>query len=188
MLNLMKIVELLISLESIIISTMLPIYISIPSKSDLLEIINLPITWQIPTIIFLTIFFSGKIVNKAFTIYLLIGLFLLPVFYDGGSIGYLLTPNFGYLLGIIPLIRIIDKLNNGEKITIKKFFKISILALIIMHLVGIIYTGIQLLLFNKLDLIIYNIGKFTFSKILFEILLLFPIFILLNLFKKKKFS
>ena len=46
------------------------------------------------------------------------GLFILPVFHQGGSLGYLLTPNFGYLLGLYPLIKIIDNLNNRNKIII----------------------------------------------------------------------
>ena len=34
--------------------------------------------------------------------YLIIGLFYLPVFHGGGSVGYILTHEFGYLLGFIP--------------------------------------------------------------------------------------
>ena len=50
---------------------------------------------------------------KTYTIYLLVGLFLLPIFHQGGSLGYLLTPNFGYLLGIYPLIKIINNYDNN---------------------------------------------------------------------------
>ncbi|MBK16965.1 MAG: biotin biosynthesis protein BioY [Prochlorococcus sp. SP3034] len=187
MLNHIKIIEIFISLESIFIATMLPIYISLPSNKNFIQIYDIPTTWQVPTIIFLTIIFSGEIVYKAFSIYIFIGLFILPVFYDGGSLGYILTPNFGYLLGIYPLIKIISKLNTNKNFSLKTFIQISTLALIIMHSVGILFTSIQSILFSNINIIPYNIGKFTLSKILFELLLLFPILLLLNLFKKKRF-
>ena len=188
MLNLKKIIEFIITLESILISTMLPIYISLPSKENIINFFDVPINWQVPIIIFLTIIFSAEIVYKAYSVYIFIGLFILPVFYNGGSLGYILTPNFGYLLGIYPLIKIVNKLNKEDIISIKQFFSISILALVLMHLIGILFFSIQLILFNKIELITYNIGKYTLSKIIFEILLLFPISILLLNIKKMKFS
>ena len=95
---------------------MIPVYIYLPffDKSRILT--EIPITWQIPTIILLTIIFNRKVVFTSFTIYIILGLFILPVFHDGGSIGYLLTPNFGYLLGVYPLIKIIDNLNKKNKL------------------------------------------------------------------------
>ena len=184
MLNQIKIIELFISLESIIISTFLPLYISLPSNKSIIYTLQIPITWQVPIIIFLTIIFTGEVVYKAYTIYILIGLFLLPVFYDGGSLGYILTPNFGYLIGIFPLIKIIDSLNKKYQFTIDEFIKYSIMSIILMHTVGILFNTTQLILFNKINLISLIIGKYTFSKIIFEILLLFPILILLKPFKK----
>jgi len=83
----------------------------------------LPITWQIPAIILLTLIFHKKVVFRAFSIYIFLGLFILPVFHQGGSLGYLLTPNFGYLLGLYPLIKIINNLNNRNKINVGNFLK-----------------------------------------------------------------
>ena len=184
MINQLKIIELIISLESIIIATMLPVYIFLPSKINFIQLVDIPITMQVPTIIFLTIIFSEKIVYKSYTIYILIGLFFLPIFYDGGSLGYILTPNFGYLLGIYPLIKIISELYRLKQFSLKKFLRVSIIAILIMHITGIIFTSFQLLLFNKINLIPYNIGKYTFSKIFYEIILLFPLLLLLKTFKK----
>ena len=188
MLNLKKNIELIISTQCIFISSLVPFYISIPSNGKFFTIVDLPVNWQIPTVLILTILFSDDILLKAHTIYLTLGLFFLPLFYDGGSLGYILTPNFGYLLGIYPLIKIVNKLNKEEILSIKQFFSISILALVLMHLIGILFFSIQLILFNKIELITYNIGKYTLSKIIFEILLLFPISILLLNIKKMKFS
>ena len=114
MLNLNKLIEIFISLQIIIISTFIPVFFSIPFNifNGTFEI---PITWQLPSIVIITLIFNGKIVIKAFSIYLIIGLFFIPVFDQGGSLGYLLTPNFGYLLGMYPLIKIIDNLNKRNQ-------------------------------------------------------------------------
>ena len=40
----------------------------------------------------------------AVTVYILLGLVGLPVFSAGGGLGYIATPNFGYLLGMYPLV------------------------------------------------------------------------------------
>jgi len=104
MLNFYKSIEILVSLQSLVITSMLTIFIPLPFiyKSSNFE---LPITWQIPTVILLTLIFHKKVVFRAFSIYIILGLFIFPVFHQGGSLGYLLTPNFGYLLGYYPLIK-----------------------------------------------------------------------------------
>jgi len=104
MVNIKKYIELIISTQCIFISTMIPIYISIPTIENHFKIVDLPINWQIPIILILTIIFSKEILIKSHTIYLILGLFFLPLFNDGGSLGYILTPNFGFLLGIYPMI------------------------------------------------------------------------------------
>ena len=121
MLNFYKLIEILVSLLSLVITTMLPVYIPLTFIDKSNNSLEIPITWQIPTIILLTLIFDRKVVFRAFTIYIILGLFIFPVFNQGGSIGYLLTPNFGYLLGTYPLIKIIDNLNKRDKINISNF-------------------------------------------------------------------
>ena len=115
MLNFYKLIEILVSLNLLIITTMLHVYIPLPLIDKSSNGIEMPITWQIPTIILLTLIFNKKVVFRAFSVYIILGLFISPVFHQGGSIGYLLTPNFGYLLGVYPLIIIIDNLNTKNK-------------------------------------------------------------------------
>jgi len=74
---------------------MLPVYIPLQFIDKSSNSLEIPITWQIPTIIQLTLIFHKKVVFRAFSIYIILGLFIAPVFHQGGSIGYLLTPNFG---------------------------------------------------------------------------------------------
>ena len=186
MVNKTNIIKFIVSFESILISSMIPINIPIPSIDNIYKIAEIPINYQIPTIIFLTLIFSGEFLINIYAIYILIGLFFLPVFFDGGSLGYLITPNFGYLIGIFPLISIINKLNKNNNLSFIRYIKYSLAGLIIMHFTGILYLILQLLIFNKSNLIFYNIGLFTLNKIPFQIISLIPVYLIIKLINKLK--
>ena len=186
MINKKNIYKFIVSFEIILISSMIPINIPIPSIEKAYKIVEIPINYQIPAIIFLTLIFSGELLRKVYAIYIFIGLFILPIFYDGGSLGYLITPNFGYLIGIFPLINTINKLNKKNNLSFVKYIKYSIAGLIIMHFTGMLYSTLQLLAFNKSNLILYNIGLFTLNKIPFHIISLIPIYFGIKLINKFK--
>ncbi len=188
MLNLYKLIEVLVSLQSLVITSMLPVYIPLPFIYKSSNNFELPITWQIPTIILLTIIFHKKVVFRAFSIYLILGLFIFPIFHQGGSIGYLLTPNFGYLLGLYPLIKIIDNLNTRNKINVGNFLKNGFIAIGTMHLTGILYNFIQLILYSQFNLFLYNLGKYSLGKIGYHLLMLFPLLLLIKPIERLKRS
>ena len=73
MLNFYKLIEILVSLQSLVITSMLPVYIPLPFIYKSSNNFELPITWQIPTIILLTLIFHKKVVFRAFSIYLFLG-------------------------------------------------------------------------------------------------------------------
>ena len=188
MLNFYKLIEILVSLQSLIISTMLPVYIPITFIDKSTNSFEMPITWQIPTIILLTLIFDRKVVFRAFTIYIILGLFIFPVFHQGGSIGYLLTPNFGYLLGIYPLIKIIDNLNNRNKINISHFLINGILGITAMHLTGIFYNFLQVIFYNQFNIFLYNLGKYSVGKIGYHLIMLIPLILLIKPIRYLKYS
>ena len=159
---------------------MLPVYIPITFIDKSTTSFEMPITWQIPTIILLTLIFDRKVVFRAFTIYIILGLFIFPVFHQGGSIGYLLTPNFGYLLGIYPLIKIIDNLNIRNKINISHFLINGFLAISAMHLTGIFYNFIQVIFYNQFNIFLYNLGKYSVGKIGYHLIMLIPLILLIK--------
>ena len=180
MLNFAKFIEILISIQSLFISTMIPVFITLPITDKFKNSIEIPITLQIPTVILLTLLFKRKVVFTSLTIYLLLGLFVAPIFHEGGSLGYLLTPNFGYLLGIYPLIRIIDNLNDNNKLSIHEFIKKSILAICFLHITGLIYTFILNLSYDNLDRFLYIFGSYSIGKIGYHILMLLPIALIIR--------
>ena len=180
MLNFYKLIEILLSLQALIISTMIPVYIPLTFLNKYSNNIEIPITWQIPTIILLTLIFERKVVLRAFTIYIILGLFIYPVFHQGGSIGYLLTANFGYLLGTYPLIKIIDNLNKRNEMNIINFLKNGILAISAMHIIGIFYNFIQIIFFNQFNIFLYNLGKYSVGKIGYHLVMLIPLTLLIK--------
>ncbi len=180
MLNFYKLIEIMVSLQSLVISSMLPVYIPLPFFYKSSNNIELPITWQIPAIILLTLIFHKKVVFRAFSIYLILGLFIFPVFHQGGSIGYLLTPNFGYLLGLYPLIKIVDNSNTKNKISVGNFLKNGFFAIGAMHLTGITYNFIQVILYSQLNLFLYNLGKYSLGKIGYHFFMLFPLLLFIK--------
>ena len=188
MLNLYKLIEILVSLQSLVITTMLPVYIPLPFLDKSSNSFEMPITWQIPTIILLTLIFHKKVVFRAFSIYIILGLFIAPVFHQGGSIGYLLTPNFGYLLGMYPLINIIDNFNTRNKINVGNFLINGFIAIGAMHLTGIFYNLIQIIFYSQFNLFLYNLGKYSLGKIGYHFLMLFPLLLLINPIKRLKNS
>ena len=188
MLNFYKIIEILVSLQSLVITTMLPVYIPLPFIDKSSNSYELPITWQIPTVILLTLIFQKKVVFKAYSLYIILGLFISPVFHEGGSIGYLLTPNFGYLLGVYPLIKIIDNLNKKNQINVGNFLKNGFIAIVAMHLTGIFYNFIQTIFYSQFNLFLYNLGKYSVGKIGYHFLMLFPLLLLIKPIKHLKHS
>ncbi len=188
MLNFYKLIEILVSLQSLVITTMIPVYISLPFIDKSSNSFEIPITWQIPTIILLTLIFHKKVVFRAYSVYIILGLFISPVFHEGGSLGYLLTPNFGYLLGVYPLIKIIDNLNTRNKINIINFLKNGFIAIVTMHLTGIFYNFIQIIFYSQFNLFLYNLGKYSLGKIGYHFLMLFPFLLLINPIKSLKQS
>jgi len=159
---------------------MLPVYIPLPFIDKSSNSFEMPITWQIPTIILLTLIFNKKVVFRAFSIYIILGLFIYPVFHEGGSIGYLLTPNFGYLLGVYPLIKIIDNLNTRDKINLGNFLITGFRAIGAMHLTGISYNFLQVIFYSQFNLFLYNLGKYSVGKIGYHFIMLLPLLLLIK--------
>jgi len=188
MLNFYKLIEILVSLQSLVITTMLPVYIPIPFIDKSSNSFEMPITWQIPTIVLLTLIFHKKVVFRAFSIYIILGLFIYPVFHEGGSIGYLLTPNFGYLLGVYPLIKIIDNLNTRDKLNFGNFLINGFRAIGAMHLTGISYNFLQVIFYSQFNLFLYNLGKYSVGKIGYHFIMLFPLLLLIKPIKIFKYS
>ena len=145
----------------IIICGMIPSAIILPQKDLSLSVIQLQSSWQIPALLLTSLVCGPKIGTISAISYIILGLFYLPVFDGGGSIGYILTPEFGYLFGFIPsayVCGLLAKLKSKAKLI--DFSAYTIISLFILHSIGILYLIIGNILGiwkqSLLDLILIN--------------------------------
>ncbi len=145
----------------IIICAMIPSAIILPQKDLSLSIIQLQSTWQIQGILLISLICGAQVGLICSISYLIIGLFYLPVFHGGGSIGYILTPEFGYIIGFIPAAWtcgfLSQKKNNSNLLDYSIY---TIISLAILHVSGIFYLFIGKIFggwsYNLIDLILIN--------------------------------
>ena len=136
----------------IIICAMIPSSIIVPQGDLSLSIIPLHSNWQIHGLLLTSLLCGPQIGTISAISYLILGLFYIPVFHGGGSVGYILTHEFGYLLGFIPAAWICGFLakENSNADLINYSFYTSI-SLCIVHIIGIIYLIFGKIFGNWLD-------------------------------------
>ncbi len=168
----------------IIICAMIPSFIILPQEELLLSVIPLHSNWQIQGLLLTSLVSGHKIGTISAIAYLIIGLFYLPVFHGGGSVGYILTHDFGYLLGFIPAAWTCGFLTKSSKDNLINYSFYTALSLCIIHIIGIIYLIIGkifgILSDNLSDLILIN----TFIPFPTQLLLCIPISLLSILLKR----
>lgn len=145
----------------IIICAMIPSSIIFPQEDLSLSISPLHSNWQIQGVLLTSLLCGPQIGTISAISYLIIGLFYLPVFHGGGSVGYILTHEFGYLLGFIPAAWICGFLaKQNTKANLINYSCFTILSLCVVHIIGIIYLIIGKVFGNWLedlsDLILIN--------------------------------
>ena len=130
----------------IIVCAMIPAYMILPQEDLSISIIPMQSNWQIQGLLLTSLLCGPEIGTICAISYLIIGLFYLPVFHGGGSVGYILTHEFGYLLGFIPAAwtcGFLAKTNRKANPINYSFY--TFLSLCILHLFGISY-----LIFGKI--------------------------------------
>lgn len=76
--------------------------------------------------------------------YLALGLAWLPVFDQGGGLGYLKQPSFGYLLGFVPGAWLCGFLAFKKPPTVENLAFSCVCGLVVVHLIGLIYLVLSL--------------------------------------------
>ena len=124
----------------IIICSMIPSSIIFPQEDLSLSIIPLQSNWQIQGVLLTSLLCGPQVGTISAISYLIIGLFYLPVFHGGGSVGYILTHEFGYLLGFIPAAWTCGFLaKQNSKANLINYSIYTTISLSIVHIIGIIY-------------------------------------------------
>lgn len=117
-----------------------------------------PFTLQFLFCAFAGILLGAKLGALSQLLYVLIGLLGLPVFTQGGGIGYILKPTFGYLIGFIVAAYVIGKITEKIKVlTIKNSLCSILIGLFFVYLFGVVH----LYLIKNLYLGTSNFGIMT---------------------------
>ncbi len=170
--TLIKIASSLTGVLIMIIGGMVPAAILVPHKHHLVNVINLPISWQIPSLLVIGLVCGPRIGVITALAYLTVGLFFLPIFHGGGSIGYLAIPDFGYLAGFVPAVWITGRIARiKNKNTVLQFFKACLSGLTTIHSIGIINLIIGSVFISWPENLFELIIKYTISTFPIQIIL-----------------
>jgi len=122
----------------ILVGGFIPVHILVATPSLSTKLLVLPSTWQVPALLLCSLVCGARAGVIASSAYLTIGLFHLPIFHDGGSLEYALSPGFGFLAGFIPASWLSGMLSqqNGMN-NIKRLTQASIAGLILIQACGV---------------------------------------------------
>lgn len=134
--------------------------VALLSVSTFIRIPMYPVSVTMQTfIIFLIPFiFGAKISFISVLIYIFLGLIGLPIFSNGGGIGYIFMPTFGYLIGYLISVVFAGIICNKNKI-IMNFVFAGILSIVIIHACGIIGLYININYIQDKNILFSSIFK-----------------------------
>ena len=156
----------------ILIGAMVPSAILLPKLDLPLNTLTLNSSWQIPGLLICALVSGPSSAVIASVAYIIIGVFFLPIFQGGGSIGYLLTPEFGYLLGFAPAAYITGHLAQKQKVNnIVRLFLAAVYGVLVIHIIGTINLVIGTSLTNWPETLGDLIFKYTLAPLTAQILI-----------------
>ena len=100
----------------------------------------MPITLQTFFVLLTALVLPMKASILALSAYILLGLIGIPIFSGGGGIGYVLMPNFGFIIGFLFATVIISVIT--EKLKYRKLWRYiaaSLLGVTVIYIIGILY-------------------------------------------------
>ena len=112
----------------------------------------MPVTLQTFFVLLTALVLPIKASVLAIITYIALGLIGLPIFSGGGGIGYVLLPNFGFIIGFLIVTVIISiitqKLQNRK---LWHYIVISLLGITVIYIIGILYFAFITNVYNKGD-------------------------------------
>lgn len=100
----------------------------------------MPVTLQTFFVLLTGLVFPLKASTLATATYMALGLIGLPIFSGGGGLGYVLMPNFGFIIGFLVASVIMSAIS--QKLKYCKFWQyiaISLLGITLIYIIGILY-------------------------------------------------
>lgn len=93
---------------------------------------------QIPAVMFVVGLLGRRLGITSIVIYILTGLFLLPIFALGGGARYVLEPGFGYIVAYIPAVFFAGSILKSG-FSFRNVLKAALVGILTIHFIGIIY-------------------------------------------------
>lgn len=93
---------------------------------------------QIPIVMFVGTFLGRKYGIMSILLYILLGLFVIPVFALGGGPKYILEYGFGYILAYIPAVFFADSILKSG-FTNRNMIHAVLVGVLTIHLIGVLY-------------------------------------------------
>lgn len=93
---------------------------------------------QIPIVMFVGAFLGRKYGIASILLYILLGLFAIPVFALGGGFKYIFEYGFGYILAYIPAVFFAGSILKSG-FSNKNILKATIIGVLTIHLIGVLY-------------------------------------------------
>lgn len=110
----------------------------------------MPMTLQTFFVLLTGLLLPLKASTLATFTYMVLGLIGLPIFSGGGGLGYVLMPNFGFIIGFVISSVIISvvtqKLKNRQ---LWQYIVISLLGITVIYIIGILYFAFITNVYNK---------------------------------------
>lgn len=94
---------------------------------------------QIPAVLFIVGLLGRRLGLTSILLYILIGLFVMPVFALGGGWKYIFEYGFGYIFAYIPAGFLLGTILKKGRYTYKNTAKAVFLSVLLIHLIGISY-------------------------------------------------
>lgn len=111
-----------------------------------------PMTLQTFFVLLTALILPLKASTLAIATYIVLGIIGLPIFSGGGGLGYILMPNFGFIIGFliatVMISAIIEKLKNCK---LWRYIIVSVLGITIIYIIGIFYFAFITNVYNNND-------------------------------------
>lgn len=112
----------------------------------------MPMTLQTFFVLLTGLVLPIKASTLATVTYMALGLVGLPIFSGGGGLGYVLMPNFGFIIGFVLASVIMSVVTEKlKKRSFWQYFAISLLGISIIYIIGILYFAFITNVYYKSD-------------------------------------
>ncbi len=112
----------------------------------------MPVTLQTFFVLLTALVLPMKTSVLAISAYAALGLIGLPIFSGGGGIGYILMPNFGFIIGFLIATVIMSVITQKLKYSkLWQYIVISLIGIAVIYIIGILYFGFIINVYNKGD-------------------------------------